>query len=69
ISLEAGNAYVERLRTIVGEVPEVVTVLSHQGRPSDGTDATGFFNAEILAPLKPIDQWRPGLDKETLIRD
>ena len=47
----------------------MVTVLSHQGRPNDGTDATGFFNVEILAPLKPIDQWRKGLDKETLIHD
>ncbi|MFD0937756.1 efflux RND transporter permease subunit, partial [Methylobacterium trifolii] len=68
ISLEAGNSYVERLRRIFMEVPEVVTVLSHQGRPSDGTDATGFFNVEILAPLKPIDQWRKGLEKEALIR-
>lgn len=67
ISLEAGNAYVQRLRKIFTEVPEVVTVISHQGRPSDGTDATGFFNVEILAPLKPIDQWRKGLDKEQLI--
>ncbi|MEH3117756.1 MAG: CusA/CzcA family heavy metal efflux RND transporter [Methylorubrum populi] len=69
ISLEAGNAYVQRLRKIFREVPEVVTVISHQGRPNDGTDATGFFNVEILAPLKPIDRWRKGLDKETLIRD
>ncbi|GJD58206.1 efflux RND transporter permease subunit [Methylobacterium dankookense] len=69
ISLEAGNTYVERLRKIFTEVPEVVTVISHQGRPADGTDATGFFNVEILAPLKPLDQWRKGLDKETLIRD
>ncbi|WP_407528882.1 efflux RND transporter permease subunit [Methylobacterium oryzisoli] len=69
VSLETGNAHVQRLRTIFQEVPEVVTVISHQGRPNDGTDATGFFNVEILAPLKPIDRWRKGLDKETLIRD
>ncbi|NEU13223.1 efflux RND transporter permease subunit [Methylobacterium sp. BTF04] len=69
ISLEAGNAYVERLRKMIAEVPEVVTVLSHQGRPDDGTDATGFFNVEILAPLKPFDTWRKGIDKETLVRD
>lgn len=69
ISLEAGNAYVERLRKIIAEVPEVVTVLSHQGRPDDGTDATGFFNVEILAPLKPFDTWRKGVDKEGLVRD
>ncbi|WP_336485708.1 efflux RND transporter permease subunit [Methylobacterium nigriterrae] len=69
ISLEAGNSYVERLRRIVGDIPEVVTVISHQGRPSDGTDATGFFNVEILAPLKPFDTWPKGLDKDGLIRD
>ncbi|TXN22509.1 CusA/CzcA family heavy metal efflux RND transporter [Methylobacterium sp. WL9] len=69
ISLEAGNAYVEKIRGIVREVPEVVTVLSHQGRPSDGTDATGFFNVEILAPLKPIDDWRKGVSKEEIIAD
>ena len=69
ISLEAGNAYVQRMRKIFQDVPEVVTVLSHQGRPSDGTDATGFFNVEILAPLKPIERWRKGLDKEALIAD
>ncbi|GEO97678.1 efflux RND transporter permease subunit [Methylobacterium haplocladii] len=69
ISLEAGNSYVEKIRGIVREVPEVVTVLSHQGRPSDGTDATGFFNVEILAPLKPIDEWRKGVTKEEIIAD
>ncbi|GJE70533.1 efflux RND transporter permease subunit [Methylorubrum podarium] len=69
VSLETGNAYVQRLRKIFQEVPEVVNVISHQGRPNDGTDATGFFNVEILAPLKPLDQWPKGLDKETLIRD
>ncbi len=59
----------QRLRKIFQDVPEVVTVISHQGRPNDGTDATGFFNVEILAPLKPADQWRKGLDKDTLIRN
>ncbi len=29
--------------------------MSQHGRPDDGTDATGFFNAEFFAPLKPFD--------------
>jgi cobalt-zinc-cadmium resistance protein CzcA len=41
-------------------------VVSQHGRPDDGTDAAGFFNAEFFAPLKPAEQWRPGLDKEGL---
>ena len=34
--------------------PEVETVISQHGRPDDGTDATGFFNAEFFVPLKPL---------------
>ncbi|TGD94648.1 efflux RND transporter permease subunit [Methylobacterium nonmethylotrophicum] len=69
ISLEAGNPYVERMRKLIGSYPEVVTVVSHQGRPDDGTDATGFFNVEIFAPLKPADQWPAGMTKEKLIEE
>ena len=65
---EARDGY-KALRKIFQEVPEVVTVISHQGRPNDGTDATGFFNVEILAPLKPIDEWRKGLDKAGLVAE
>jgi len=45
----------------------VQTVISQHGRPDDGTDATGFFNAEFFAPLKPFDQWPAGMDKARLI--
>ncbi|RVU21081.1 efflux RND transporter permease subunit [Methylobacterium oryzihabitans] len=69
ISLDAGNPAVERMRALIGSFPEVVTVVSHQGRPDDGTDATGFFNVEILAPLKPADAWRKGLTKEHLVEE
>ena len=34
--------------------PEVQSVVSQHGRPDDGTDATGFFNAEFFVPLKPL---------------
>ena len=44
-------------------------MISQHGRPDDGTDATGFFNAEFFVPLKPFDKWRKGLDKDTLIAD
>ena len=46
-----------------------MTVVSQHGRPDDGTDATGFFNAEFFAPLKPFDQWPRGVDKEKLADD
>ena len=69
VSLDAGNAYVNRIRNIIGAYPEVVTVISQQGRPDDGTDATGFFNAEFFVPLKPEHEWPSGVDKEKLTKD
>jgi cobalt-zinc-cadmium resistance protein CzcA len=68
ISLEAGEDYVNRMRGIIGKYPEVVTVISQLGRPDDGTDTTGFFNAEFSVPLKPFDAWPKGVDKERLTR-
>ncbi len=66
ISLEAGSPYVDRMRAILKSYPEVVTVVSQHGRPDDGTDATGFFNAEFFVPLKPFDTWPAGVDKDKL---
>src|SRR5262249_15431654 len=66
ISLEEGNGYANRMRAAIGSFPEVEAVVSQHGRPDDGTDAAGFFNVEFFVPLKPLDQWRPGLDKEKL---
>jgi cobalt-zinc-cadmium resistance protein CzcA len=66
ISLEEATPYVNRMRQIIRGFPEVVTVISQLGRPDDGTDATGFFNAEFNVPLKPADTWREGVDKEKL---
>lgn len=66
ISLEEGNAYVNRMRNLLKSYPEVKTVISQNGRPDDGTDATGFFNAEFFVPLTPFDSWPKGVDKEKL---
>jgi cobalt-zinc-cadmium resistance protein CzcA len=66
ISLESGTPFVERMRQILRSHPEVITVVSQHGRPDDGSDAAGFYNAEFFVPLKPLDQWTPGLTKEKL---
>ena len=68
ISLEEGNGYVNRMRNAIKNFPEVVTAISQHGRPDDGTDATGFFNAEFYVPLKPVDSWPKGIDKDALTR-
>src|SRR4029079_13924694 len=66
ISLEEGNGYVNRMRAVIASFPEVESVVSQQGRPDDGTDAAGFFNAEFFTPLKPVSQWRARIDKDIL---
>ncbi|WP_027283861.1 efflux RND transporter permease subunit [Rubritepida flocculans] len=67
ISLEEGNAVVNRMRRVVMEFPEVITVTSQQGRPDDGTDSAGFFNAEFFIPLRPMEEWRTARGKEALV--
>lgn len=64
ISLEEGNKYVNAMRRVIGARPEVQAVVSQHGRPDDGTDAAGFFNAEFFAPLKPVSQWPGSHDKD-----
>jgi heavy metal efflux system protein len=66
ISLEEATPYANRMRQIILEFPEAVTVISQLGRPDDGTDAAGFFNLEFNVPLKPADSWPEGVDKEKL---
>jgi heavy metal efflux system protein len=69
ISLEAGMPIVTRIRQILLSHPEVITVTSQHGRPDDGSDAAGFFNAEFFVPLKPFDEWPAGYTKEKLIEE
>jgi heavy metal efflux system protein len=69
ISLEAGMPYVNTIRQILLRHPEVITVVSQHGRPDNGSDAAGFFNAEFFAPLKPFDEWPSGMTKDKLIEE
>ena len=66
ISLEESNGYVNEMRKIIQSYPEIDLAVSQQGRPDDGTDTSGFFNAEFFVPLKPFDTWPKGVDKEAL---
>jgi heavy metal efflux system protein len=66
ISLEAGENATRKMREILLRHPEVLTVVSQHGRPDNGSDASPFSNVELFAPLKPPDQWTPGLDKDKL---
>jgi cobalt-zinc-cadmium resistance protein CzcA len=57
ISYEEAAKVAPKVRAILRSFPEVTTVASELGRPDDGTDPTGFFNAEFYVGLKPYAQW------------
>src|SRR4029077_2077713 len=67
ISLEAGMPVVTKIREILLRHPEIVTVASQRGRPDNGSDGAGFFNAGFFVSLKPFEEWPTGLTKEKLI--
>jgi cobalt-zinc-cadmium resistance protein CzcA len=46
------------VREILRRFPEIRTVATQIGRPDDGTDPTGFYNAEFLMVLKDRSEWR-----------
>lgn len=51
-------------RMLLRKYPEVKAVLCQMGRPDDGTDPTGFYNAEFQVPLKSEDEW-PAVERRS----
>ncbi|HEV3166844.1 MAG TPA: CusA/CzcA family heavy metal efflux RND transporter [Isosphaeraceae bacterium] len=66
VSREDAARMAPRLREVIASVPEIKGVMSHVGRPDDGTDVTSFFNIEFNAPLKPMEEWRAGMTREKI---
>src|ERR1700760_4535147 len=72
ISFEESSKIVPQVRNILMSYPQVTVVGSEHGRPDDGTDPTGFFNAEFYVGLKPYDDpaWKGKFNtKDKLIAD
>jgi cobalt-zinc-cadmium resistance protein CzcA len=69
ISLDAGTEPTRKMREILLRHPEIITVVSQHGRPDNGSDASPFSNVELFAPIKPFDEWPPGLTKEKLTEE
>jgi cobalt-zinc-cadmium resistance protein CzcA len=57
ISLDESSKIVPQIRTILKSFSQVTDVASEHGRPDDGSDPTGFFNAEFYVGLKPYSTW------------
>ena len=55
VTLQEAARMAPRLREVIGSIPEIRAVMSHVGRPDDGTDVTSYFNLEFNAPLIPME--------------
>ena len=68
ISYSEAARLVPRMRAIIAKYQPVRIVVSQLGRPDDGTDATGFYNCEFLADLRPYGDWKGFAAKDALIK-
>jgi cobalt-zinc-cadmium resistance protein CzcA len=69
VSPSTADSTSEHIIKILSRFDEVKNVVLQLGRPDDGTDATGFFNAEFFVDLKPETEWKKHSSKESLIAD
>jgi cobalt-zinc-cadmium resistance protein CzcA len=68
ISFEESSRIVPEIRNVLRSFPQVTVVADEHGRPDDGTDPTGFFNAEFFVGLKPYAEWSGAIrSKQQLI--
>lgn len=67
ISLADGQEILLDVRRRLLRFPEVVSAVSEQGRPEDGTDNEGVNMAKVFVKLKTRDAWREGLTKAELV--
>jgi cobalt-zinc-cadmium resistance protein CzcA len=68
ISYSEASKLMPKIRGIMAHYQPARIVVSQLGRPDDGTDATGFYNAEFLVDLKPHEQWIGYPTKDDLIK-
>ena len=54
-------------RATLKTIPEVRTVVSKAGQPEDGTDPKTLSMVEVFVDVKPQEEWRKGVTRETLI--
>lgn len=69
VNLDESVRITKEMKQKLLKMDEVQFVLSQTGRPNDGTDATGFFNIEFHAQLKPENEWKRKIKKDDLIAE
>lgn len=70
---DVSNAEIKRLLQvqdkIIASQPEVANVLGKAGRASTATDNSPISMVETIVLLKPRSEWRPGVSKDSIIRE
>ena len=52
VSLREAARMAPRLREVMASIPEIRAVMSHVGRPDDGTDVTSYLQPRVQRPLE-----------------
>lgn len=69
VNLDESVKITKEMKQKLRKFDEIQFILSQTGRPNDGTDATGFFNIEFHAQLKPEKEWKRKIKKDELIAE
>lgn len=67
ISLAEATKLSQQAERIIKKFPEVVTVVTKEGRPDLATEAMGLFEGDMYVILKPQDEWKTAKDQEGLV--
>lgn len=67
ISLAEATRLSTEAERIVRRFPEVITVVTKEGRPDLATEAMGLFEGDTYVILKPRDEWVTAHDREGLV--
>lgn len=64
ISLDEATRLSQQAERIIRKFPEVVTVVTKEGRPDLATEAMGLFEGDMYVILKPQDEWTTAKDQD-----
>jgi heavy metal efflux system protein len=67
VSLADATALSTQAERIVKRFPEVLTVVTKEGRPDLATEAMGLYEGDLYVILKPHDEWTSAKDPEALV--
>lgn len=69
VNLDESVRTTKEMKQKLRRFDEIEFILSQTGRPNNGTDATGFFNIEFHAQLKPEKEWKRKIKKDELLAE